>query len=91
MRDKETEVCLQTKSSQGPPLQTDKSGRGADMDSTIHALFFSVCEAFVLTLSKAATSMHIPKIKMHIMSLSYDVWEYKEYPEGIELFSLYIL
>ena len=91
MRDKETEVCLETKSSQGPPPQTDKSGRRADMHSTIHVLFFVCVKAFVLTLSKESKSMHIPKIKMHIMSLSYDVGEYKEYPEGIELFSLYIL
>lgn len=47
MRDREKEVCLATKSSQGPLLQRNKYGCGADMDSMIHIF---VCESICVDL-----------------------------------------
>lgn len=47
MRDREKEVCLATKSSQGPLLQRDKYGCRADTESMIHDF---VCESICVDL-----------------------------------------
>lgn len=88
MRDREKEVCLATKSSQGPPPQRDKYACKADMDAMIH-VYKHLCWPCLKDLHQCTSlkskcticPSYIPVIMPQNIP----------YPEGIVLCNIYIL